>query len=249
MPCFTTFLCTTKNGCTERLTVRKGDFLIGRSSDCAVYMPFPEVSRQHCRITLNPDHSVAFTDVRASSVGILHNGKYKKAGILTPGDEIFIGDTRFVLIEYAGDVIVQDLAPSDNPHADQVRIDDRLAEGLSKAESAMQTALGISLVSGNTEKETGNVMSWSDITAISLAAKNKAPLPTGPVKASGMSIGNPVLIMLVALSMSVAVIAIVVAIWAVNRTRQAQTPAPVTVTAPATAPDTHDTATSPASAQ
>lgn len=216
MQSFITFLCTTKNGRTERLTIRKGEFLIGRSRDCAVYMPFPEVSRQHCKIAILPDHSVAFTDVRASSVGILHNGKYKKAGILNPGDEFFVGDTRFVLIEYAGDVVVQDGAAA----PDQVRIDDHLAEGLSKAESAMQTALGISLVSGKTEKETGDVMSWSDITAISIAAKNKAPLPSDPVGAARQGANNGPLMAMAVASLVVAAIAIAVAIWAINRPPQ-----------------------------
>jgi hypothetical protein len=229
MPSFITFLCTTKNGRTERLTIQRGTFLIGRSRDCSVYMPFPEVSRQHCRIAIQPDHSVSFTDVRASSVGILHNGKYKKTGTLNPGDEIFIGDTRFVLIEYAGDVVVQD-APA--AAMDQIRIDDLLAEGLSKAESAIQTALGISLVSGKTEQETGDVMSWSDITAISIAAKSKAPLPTEAIQAPPPNQGKSLLVVLCIASMLVAAGAIAVAIWAVNQSRQNAAPpagAPVPV--------------------
>ncbi len=229
---FITFLCTTRNGRTERLTIKKSEFSIGRSKECAVYMPFPEVSRTHCRIQILSDHTVAFTDMRASSVGILHNGKYKKQGILNPGDEFFIGDTRFVLTEFAGNVIVSDASSSD-----QVRIDDGLSDGLSNAESAMQTALGISLVSGNTQQETGDVMSWSDITAISIAAKNKAPLPTGTVK-TGRAQGAPntLLIGMMVVCLVVAVIACGVAFWAVSRISAAPaTPIPSAPVMPAPA--------------
>ncbi len=220
---FITFLCTTKNGRTERLTIKKSGFTIGRSKECAVYMPFPEVSRMHCQIKIQPDHTVAFTDVRASSVGILHNGKYKKQGILNPGDEFFIGDTRFVLTEFAGSVIVVDASSS----SDQVRIDDGQSDGLGKAESAMQTALGISLVSGNTQQETGDVMSWSDITAISIAAKNKAPLPTGTIKPTRTE-GSPntLLIGMMIICLVVAVVACGIAIWALSKAKDNTPPAP-----------------------
>lgn len=228
MQSFITFLCTTKNGRTERLTVQKAEFTIGRSKECALYMPFPEVSRAHCTVRIRPNHTVEFADVRSSSVGILHNGKYKKQGILNPGDEFFIGDTRFVLVEFAGNVIVAEAS------ADQVRIDDHLSEGLNKAESAMQTALGISLVSGNTAQETGDVMTWSDITAISIAAKNKAPFPTGPVKQQAQpAMGGTLLVAMMATCLLVALIAVAVAIWAVKSRNVADAPAKQPAVAPA----------------
>lgn len=223
MPSFITFLCTTKNGRSERLTVKKSDFIIGRSKECAVYMPFPEVSRSHCRVEMKHDHSVEFTDVRESSVGILHNGKYKKQGVLNPGDEFFIGDTRFVLVEFAGNVVVTDSG------TDQIHIDDILTEGLSKAESAIQTALGISLVSGKTEQETGDVMSWSDITAISIAAQQKAPLPSAPPKPEQASNPqNKLLILMMVACLAVAVAACGIAVWAIKSKNDAQTPTPAT---------------------
>lgn len=209
-------------------------------------MPFPEVSRTHCQIKIMPDHTVAFTDVRASSVGILHNGKYKKQGILNPGDEFFIGDTRFVLTEFAGSVIVMEGSGSD-----QVRIDDGQSDGLGKAESAMQTALGISLVSGNTQQETGDVMSWSDITAISIAAKNKAPLPTGaikPTRAEGSP--NTLLIGMMAICLVVTVVACAVAVWALSKAKDTATPAqPIPQTAPQPAPGPSATPLQPAIVQ
>ncbi len=185
MKSFITFLCTTKNGRSERLTIEKSEFIIGRSGDSTIRLPFSEVSRQHCLVRILPNHTVEFTDIRQSSVGILHNGQYKKNGLLTAGDEFFIGDTRFVLLEFAGSVIVRDHT------ADKADISAEMSEGLDQAESAMETALGVSLVSGQTANEANPVMSWSDLAALSIESNNKIEKrigQTAPAHSSNRSI-------------------------------------------------------------
>lgn len=228
MKSFITFLCTTKNGKSERLTIEKSEFMIGRGDDCTIRLPFSEVSRQHCRIRILPSHMVEFTDARVSSVGIMHNGKYKKNGVLTAGDELFIGDTRFVLMEFAGSVIVRD------SKADRVDLSDEMREGLNQAESAMETALGVSLVSGHTPDETAPVISWADLTALSIESNAKLEKRIGQTEPGRGGANNTLILVAVAACLFFAVLAGGLAMLALRYKAEADAKTATPITMPST---------------
>lgn len=201
---FVTFLYTTKTGHSGKAVIRKGDFMIGRGGDCHLRIPFPEVSRQHCRIRFN-NNQVSFADVRASSVGILHNGKYKKAGLLNPGDECFIGDTRLVLVEYGiegkdadASIIIHDF--------NQIRLEDEDKE----APAVAETLVGTSLVGGHAG-ETHTQASWCDMTALSIAAQKHAPAPKKD-EAHWISVWGIVCAIIICAVLLAAIVAIITAI-------------------------------------
>ncbi len=94
------FRFTVRNKTSEEFTVRRADFVIGRSDECRVRIPFPEVSRQHCRITVDEANQVLFADLRSGGMGIWHNGRQEHQGVLAVGDKMFIGYTCVELIEF-----------------------------------------------------------------------------------------------------------------------------------------------------
>ncbi len=94
------FRFTVRNKTSEEFTVRRVDFVIGRSDECRVRIPFPEVSRKHCRLTVDEANQVLFADLRSGGMGIWHNGRQEHQGVLAVGDKLFIGYTCVELIEF-----------------------------------------------------------------------------------------------------------------------------------------------------
>jgi len=145
---------------------------------------------------------------------------------LTAGDELFIGDTRFVLMEFAGSVIVRD------SKSDKVDISAEMSEGLNQAESAMETALGISLVSGHTADEAAPVMSWSDLTALSVESNAKLERRIGQTT-PGNGGNRTVIIVAVAVCLFFALIACGLAVMMMQYKAEAEAKKPPPATMPA----------------
>ena len=69
--------------------------IIGRSSDCALAMPHPSVSRQHCRIWREQDRYLI--EDLGSTNGTAVNGTIARAGVPAPlqiGSRLRVGDVE-----------------------------------------------------------------------------------------------------------------------------------------------------------
>lgn len=94
-----TFRFTVRDKTSEEFTVHRADFAIGRSAECRVRVPFPEVSRQHCQVTVEGGR-IRFRDLRPMGSGIWHNGRMEREGEIRLGDKLFIGYTCMELIDF-----------------------------------------------------------------------------------------------------------------------------------------------------
>jgi hypothetical protein len=67
---------------------------IGRSAQNAIQVPTPEVSRRHCHVHADGD-GLRVVDLKSRS-GVFVNGARVRTALLRPGDELVVGEARFV---------------------------------------------------------------------------------------------------------------------------------------------------------
>jgi pSer/pThr/pTyr-binding forkhead associated (FHA) protein len=85
-----------KNGSRKVFSLASSITVIGRRSDCDLYIPLKPVSRRHCQ--LNRDQGVLKIRDLGSRNGTYLNGKRleEEAAVVKAGDEIKVGPLRFV---------------------------------------------------------------------------------------------------------------------------------------------------------
>jgi hypothetical protein len=84
----------------RRYALDKPLLVIGRSSDCDIQLPDPNVSRRHAEIRQDGD-SFLLLDL-GSTNGSELNGQRVKRGHLQPGDRILLGQTELVFTQEQG---------------------------------------------------------------------------------------------------------------------------------------------------
>ncbi|MHC4619425.1 MAG: FHA domain-containing protein [Planctomycetota bacterium] len=86
-----------KNGSQKIFALPSSITVMGRRSDCDLYIPLKPVSRRHCQ--LNRDRGVLKIRDLGSRNGTYVNGKRleEEAAVVQPGDEIKVGPLTFVL--------------------------------------------------------------------------------------------------------------------------------------------------------
>jgi pSer/pThr/pTyr-binding forkhead associated (FHA) protein len=76
----------------RRYKLGEGDYIIGRRSDCQIFVPDMRVSRQHARIR-RENQEWAIEDL-GSNNGTYVNGQRVQSGVLHDQDEIVIANNR-----------------------------------------------------------------------------------------------------------------------------------------------------------
>ncbi|MCS7162286.1 MAG: FHA domain-containing protein [Bacteroidia bacterium] len=71
----------------------KRNLLIGRSAECDIVLPYPEVSGRHAILTIHSDGSIEIRDV-GSKNGTFINGQRVQVGKLQPGDTLQLGSHK-----------------------------------------------------------------------------------------------------------------------------------------------------------
>lgn len=79
-----------------------GRTLIGRDADCDIQLLDTSVSRKHACVLEQDDGSVLIRDLKSHN-GILVRGQRMTEALLTQGDELVVGDTRFEFRNVLGD--------------------------------------------------------------------------------------------------------------------------------------------------
>jgi pSer/pThr/pTyr-binding forkhead associated (FHA) protein len=91
---FTAFLQTVEGQAVGRIYSLKDNYLIGRGSTCQIQLSDRSISRQHA--CLRYAGGTWFIQDQQSVAGTFVNGRKASATSLKDGDEIEIGNTKFV---------------------------------------------------------------------------------------------------------------------------------------------------------
>src|SRR3954470_21010368 len=91
-------LVVEQGGRRRAFTVRSDKAVLGRARGCAVRIPSAEVSRQHCRLTVE-DGLVQVKDLGSVNGTLLNGRKIRGKEYVRPGDNLTVGPVTFV-VEY-----------------------------------------------------------------------------------------------------------------------------------------------------
>jgi pSer/pThr/pTyr-binding forkhead associated (FHA) protein len=83
-------------GQTRQVLIGKDEFLIGRGADCDLRLRAAAVSRHHCLIRVRGPQ-VTLTDLGSSNGTYLNGQRVRSQATLKDGDELRVGDFRFLL--------------------------------------------------------------------------------------------------------------------------------------------------------
>jgi pSer/pThr/pTyr-binding forkhead associated (FHA) protein len=84
-----TLLVFAPNGKSRAIPLKPGRYVIGRHESATLRIPHPQVSRQHCEITIDPA-SISIRDLKSSN-GTFRNQQKIDVGTLEAGDFIALG--------------------------------------------------------------------------------------------------------------------------------------------------------------
>jgi len=90
-----TLVAFKKDGTRRDIPLKSGDFTIGRKPDADLRLAIGEVSREHCRISVN-GNKVIIRDLNSSNGTYVNHHRVSEA-TLGPGDEINVGPVTFVV--------------------------------------------------------------------------------------------------------------------------------------------------------
>jgi predicted component of type VI protein secretion system len=105
-------------------TVQSEEAILGRARGCAVRIPSAEVSRQHCRLTVE-DGLVRIKDLGSVNGTLLNGRKIRGVESVRPGDNLTVGPVTFV-VEYE---LTPDALERLHGDEDPVALLDDLADG------------------------------------------------------------------------------------------------------------------------
>src|SRR5262245_43449835 len=91
-------LVVEQGGKRRAFSVRSDEAVLGRARGCAVRIPSAEVSRQHCRLTVE-DGLVRIKDLGSVNGTLLNGRKVRGVEYVRPGDNLTVGPVTFV-VEY-----------------------------------------------------------------------------------------------------------------------------------------------------
>jgi pSer/pThr/pTyr-binding forkhead associated (FHA) protein len=83
-------------GQTREVLIGKDEFLIGRGADCDLRLRASAVSRHHCLIRVRGDE-VTLTDLGSANGTFLNGQRVRSQATLKAGDELRVGEFRFLL--------------------------------------------------------------------------------------------------------------------------------------------------------
>src|SRR5215211_2370561 len=78
----------------RRYKLADGEYVIGRRSDCQIFVPDMRVSRQHARVWKAPDERWSLEDLGSNNGTFLNGIKLQGAMLIKHQDEISISNNR-----------------------------------------------------------------------------------------------------------------------------------------------------------
>lgn len=86
---------------TREIPLSSEEMLIGRGNDCEIRLRDPDVSRHHCLIRLRGPE-ITISDLGSSNGTFVNGQSILSQVVLQSGDEIKVGNSRFLLDSGAG---------------------------------------------------------------------------------------------------------------------------------------------------
>ncbi|HEX2897324.1 MAG TPA: FHA domain-containing protein, partial [candidate division Zixibacteria bacterium] len=83
----------------ENKTLERGRYIIGRTSDCEIYLADKSVSRKHAQIELDSSGQAFLTDLQSRNGTLVNNRPIFSKVLLRANDQVSFGEVRFVLID------------------------------------------------------------------------------------------------------------------------------------------------------
>jgi len=135
-----------------------GRTLIGRDAECDIQLLDASVSRKHACVLEQDDGSVLIRDLKSHN-GILVRGQRMIEALLSQGDELTIGDTRFEFRNVIGDA------------AKTVELDIKLISGPAQANTSTMPLSASDLAEISSEAEKNKVSLCCDSPLAQVARK------------------------------------------------------------------------------
>jgi pSer/pThr/pTyr-binding forkhead associated (FHA) protein len=86
----------TAEGQRREIAVTKEEFLIGRGADCDLRLRESAISRHHCLLRIRPGE-VTISDLGSANGTFVNGQRIRSQATVINGDELGIGECRFVL--------------------------------------------------------------------------------------------------------------------------------------------------------
>lgn len=102
----------------QRLELRPGTFLVGRSPTCHVVLDDGLVSRRHARILITPDR-VVIEDLSSANGVYVNEHRVVGRQLLAPGDRVVMGHQSLVLRESEDDPAAPNRVAAETLHGNQ----------------------------------------------------------------------------------------------------------------------------------
>jgi pSer/pThr/pTyr-binding forkhead associated (FHA) protein len=112
---------------TRDIPITQTEFLIGRAADCDLRLRVSAISRHHCIIRVGPEE-VTLVDLGSSNGTFLNGQRVRSQAGLKSGDELQVGECRFLVdLGDRGQVEVE-AADSADPLAATIKLRDLVKE-------------------------------------------------------------------------------------------------------------------------
>ena len=110
-----------KGGRAREILISREEFLLGRGTDCDLRLSDINISRHHCLIRTRPEE-ITLADLGSSNGTYVNGHRVVSQVALKPGDEIRVGEFRFVF--ELGEGSRPDSDPSMDPLAHTFKLGD-----------------------------------------------------------------------------------------------------------------------------
>ena len=105
----------------REILIRRDEFLLGRGTDCDLRLSDINISRHHCLIRVRPEE-ITLADLGSSNGTYVNGKRVVSQAVLHSGDEIRVGEFRFVF--EMGETNRPDSDPTIDPLAHTFRLGD-----------------------------------------------------------------------------------------------------------------------------
>ncbi|WP_175517244.1 FHA domain-containing protein [Planctomicrobium piriforme] len=132
----------------RQIPLTRPETIIGRGEEARIRIPFPEVSREHCRLTIS-NKSVVVEDLKSRNGTFVDGRPVTKVTVLEPGSTLTIGPVTLLLVgtEPVMEAQLVDVALGGKSAVNEKISDDDIVSWISDAEIPTLQSMGLDTAS------------------------------------------------------------------------------------------------------